>query len=212
MNKRPLILLAIVICLLPCVQARASVSGGCWMPCAVFDEVLAQAKADPNLRWAALRLLRASAEGRAMEIDAETLQPFRILEEAVEAGEMSGENSRVAAFLAIGRLGSPAAREYLDAITKDQFAEAEREALWRSVQIDEVMPKRHGKREIGGFRFVLTHRLEASYLHLKPLIEAKKYVGLAAHVRVVLGSAGAGRDGIRSRRVWRQRRLEMIFR
>lgn len=133
MNKHPLILLAIVIWLLPCVQTRASVSGGCLMPCAVFDEVLAQAKADPNLRWAALRLLRASAEGRAMEIDAETLQPFRILEEAVEAGEMRGENSRVAAFLAIGRLGSPAAREYLDAITKDQFAETEREVLWRPV-------------------------------------------------------------------------------
>lgn len=94
--------------------------------CAVFDEVLAQAKADPKLRWAALRLVRASAEGRAMEIDAEMLQPFRILEEAIEAGEMSGENSRVAAFLAIGRLGSPSAREYLDAITKDQFAETER--------------------------------------------------------------------------------------
>lgn len=134
MNKPPLILLAIVIWLLPCAQARASVSGGCFLACAVFDEVLAQAKADPNLRRAALRFLRASAEGRATEIDVEMLQPFRILEEAVEAGEMSSENSRVAAFLAIGKLGSLAAREYLDAITKDQFAEAEREVLWRSVQ------------------------------------------------------------------------------
>lgn len=131
-KKNHIIFLHLVILLL-CAQARASVYGGCLRACSVLEEALAQAKADPNLREAALRLLRATAEGRAAEVDAEMLQSFQILDESINAEEMNSESARVAAFLAIGKLGSPAAREYLEIIKKEQFSEAEREPLWQSV-------------------------------------------------------------------------------
>lgn len=135
MNKHYLVFLAVIFSFFPFVRADASVYGNCLVARGLIDEVLAQARVDPERKQEALRFLRVVAEGRASEIDGEMLRPFRIRGEVVDPSELKRECARELAFLAIGKLGSPAAREYLDGINEGQFPEEEETVLWPAVRI-----------------------------------------------------------------------------
>jgi hypothetical protein len=134
-NKCYLVFLAVVFSFFPFVRADASVYGNCLVARGVIDEVLAQARVDPARKQAALRFLRVVADGSATEIDGEMLLPFRIREEVVDLSDLSRDCARQLAYLAIGKLASPAAWEYLDATTESQFPEEERTVLWPTVRI-----------------------------------------------------------------------------
>lgn len=132
---RSLVLLLVSFSLFPFAAALASVHGDCFLARAVTDEVLAQMRIHPERSEAAFRLLRVVAEGRAEEINGDLLLPFRLRQEVADPLEWNRACARELAFLAIGKLGSPAARDYLDGITEEQFSEDERSVLWPTVPI-----------------------------------------------------------------------------
>lgn len=109
------------------IPAAGTSVGGLWWTRCVFNEVVARSRENPDLRGPALLLLRTAAEGRAEEISDEMLQPFRIPRgrDFIEIAASNSIEGRLLAFRSIGRLASPEARAYLDAVDERQLPEGE---------------------------------------------------------------------------------------
>jgi hypothetical protein len=135
LNNHHLVAVAVVFRFFLLASAAASVHGDYFLARAVTDEVLAQTRIHPERSEAAFRFLRVFAEGRAEEISGDLLLPFRLRQEVADPLEWNRACSRELAFLAIGKLGSPVAQEYLDGITEEQFSEEVRSVLWPTVRI-----------------------------------------------------------------------------
>ncbi len=135
-TRELLVLLALTqIFLLPSSWARSL--GTCWTACAVFDEVVAQAKDDPALQDTALQFLRMVAEARTEEISSELVARFHISPRHIVPEEMKHPDVRARVYERIGRLASEDARLYLEGISKESLSDdqSEVEHLWDAIRV-----------------------------------------------------------------------------
>jgi hypothetical protein len=87
----------------------------------LFDSVVTQARDEPNLRGGAFHFLRMVAEGRTDEVSRELLAGFTYRAHHFRPVELAQIRVRARAYEQIGRLATPEAQAYLEAIDLSQF-------------------------------------------------------------------------------------------
>jgi hypothetical protein len=133
MRKANLITLVLLLSVVARVSLHAETLSFHWESTSLFDQIVIQARDNPSLKAVAFRFFKIVGEGRKDEISRELMADFRMRGTLFIPLQLASVEVRARAYEQIGRLATPEALAYLEAIDLNQFTTVEEQPYARSI-------------------------------------------------------------------------------